>query len=319
MVGPLALTLGDPAGVGPEIVAKAWRALKDHGPVFVAIGDGDMLAAQGVPISRVDSLAEGDRSFADSLPILDLPLASTVDVGSPSSAHAPAIVRWIETAVALALSGEASGIVTAPIAKAPLYEAGFKFPGHTEFLADLTAHAPLAGERGPVMMLASGDLRTVLVTIHEPYARAPSLLTVPRIVHTAVVTAEALRRLQEIDRARLSITRFEQKPEPIASGISAAPGMASGRVALDSEMAVKMSRNTDPVVLLRPDTSTADVAGFAVACGILTATGGRTAPAALVARQLGKPCIVGCDALVFDMVGRPGWVRPRSGKAIGFR
>ncbi len=62
-------------------------------------------------------------------------------------------------------------MVTAPIAKAPLYAAGFRFPGHTEFLADLTADAPMAGERGPVMMLASGDLRTVLVTIHEPYAR----------------------------------------------------------------------------------------------------------------------------------------------------
>ncbi len=149
--------------------------------------------------------------------------------------------------------------------------------------------------------------------------RAALRISVDQVSEGLITTAEALRRLQEIDRARLSITRFEQKPEPIASGISAAPGMASGRVALDSEMAVKMSRNTDPVVLLRPDTSTADVAGFAVACGILTATGGRTAPAALVARQLGKPCIVGCDALVFDMVGRPGWVRPRSGKAIGFR
>jgi 4-hydroxythreonine-4-phosphate dehydrogenase len=205
MPGPLALTLGDPAGVGPEITAKAWLALKDQGPVFVAIGDGDLLAAQGVPISRVDSLAEGARSFRDSLPVLDLPLASPVEPGRPSSLHAPAIVRWIETATALALSGEASGVVTAPIAKAPLYEAGFKFPGHTEFLADLTAHAPMSGERGPVMMLASGDLRTVLVTIHEPYARAPSLLTVERIVHVARVTAEALVRDFGVDRPRLAV------------------------------------------------------------------------------------------------------------------
>ena len=205
MSGPLALTLGDPAGVGPEITAKAWLALKDQGPVFVAIGDGDLLAAQGVPISRVDSLAEGARSFRDSLPVLDLPLAAPVQPGRPSSAHAPMIIRWIETATALALSGEASGVVTAPIAKAPLYEAGFKFPGHTEFLADLTAHAPMAGERGPVMMLASGDLRTVLVTIHEPYAKAPSLLTTGRIVHTALVTAEALTRDFGVERPRLAV------------------------------------------------------------------------------------------------------------------
>jgi 4-hydroxythreonine-4-phosphate dehydrogenase len=202
---PLALTLGDPAGVGPEIIAKAWQALKGQGSAFVAVGDADLLAAQGVPVERVASLAEGAATFAHSLPVLHLPLSAPVEPGKPSSAHAPAIVRWIETAVALALKGDASGVVTAPIAKAPLYEAGFKFPGHTEFLADLTANSPMPGERGPVMMLASGDLRTVLVTIHEPYARAPALLTVERIVHTAVVTAEALRRDFGVERPRLAV------------------------------------------------------------------------------------------------------------------
>jgi len=206
---PLALSLGDPAGVGPEIVAKAWLALKDRGSAFVVVGDGDLLARQGVPIERVSSMAEGARAFSGSLPVLDLPLDAPVEPGKPSAAHAPGIIRWIETAAALALSGEASGVVTAPIAKAPLYEAGFKFPGHTEFLADLTAHAPMGGaksrERGPVMMLASGDLRTVLVTIHEPYARAPSLLTVDRIVHVALVTAEALERDFGVERPRLAV------------------------------------------------------------------------------------------------------------------
>jgi len=214
MSAPLALSLGDPAGVGPEITAKAWLALRDMGPVFVAIGDHDLLAAQGasmgVPVQRVAALAEGPAVFADALPVLDRPLSAPVHPGRPSSAHAPAIVGWIETAVALALGGEASAVVTAPIAKAPLYEAGFKFPGHTEFLADLTAHAPMAGakgltERGPVMMLASGDLRTVLVTIHEPYAHAPALLTVERIVHTALVTAQALQRDFGIEHPRLAV------------------------------------------------------------------------------------------------------------------
>jgi 4-hydroxythreonine-4-phosphate dehydrogenase len=204
-VAPLALTLGDPAGVGPEIVAKAWRALKDVGPVFVVIGDHDLLAAQGVPTERISSLAQGAAAFAEALPVLDLPVDAAVTPGVPSSAHAPAIVRWIETAVALALNGEAAGVVTAPIAKAPLYEAGFRFPGHTEFLADLTAEAPMAGERGPVMMLASGDLRTALVTIHEPYAAVPALLTVERIVHTALVTAQALERDFGIAAPRLAV------------------------------------------------------------------------------------------------------------------
>jgi 4-hydroxythreonine-4-phosphate dehydrogenase len=203
--GPLALTLGDPAGVGPEIVAKAWLALKDQGPVFVVLGDADLLQSQGVAIERVPSLAVGAAAFAKALPVLDLPLDAPVEPGAPSSAHAGAIVRWIETATRLALDGEASGVVTAPIAKAPLYEAGFKFPGHTEFLADLTAKAPMSGERGPVMMLVSGDLRTVLVTIHEPYARAPGLLTIERIVHVAMVTAEALKRDFGVGQPRLAV------------------------------------------------------------------------------------------------------------------
>jgi len=205
MPAPLALSLGDPAGVGPEITAKAWRALKDDGPAFVVIGDRDLLAAQGAPTIEAASLADAARSFAEALPVLHQPVSAPVQAGVPSPAHASAIVGWIETATALALTGEASGVVTAPIAKAPLYAAGFKFPGHTEFLAELTAEAPMAGERGPVMMLASGDLRTVLVTIHEPYARAPALLSVERIVHVAQVTAEALIRDFGVAHPRLAV------------------------------------------------------------------------------------------------------------------
>jgi 4-hydroxythreonine-4-phosphate dehydrogenase len=207
---PLALSLGDPAGVGPEIVAKAWLALKHEGPAFVVIGDRAMLAAQDVPVIAVGSMADGAQAFAQALPVIDQPLSSPAAPGEPSSAHAPAIVRWIETATALALDGQASGVVTAPIAKAPLYEAGFKFPGHTEFLANLTAHAAMPSEkglieRGPVMMLASGDLRTVLVTIHEPYAKAPGLISIDRIVHTARVTAQALQRDFGIAAPRLAV------------------------------------------------------------------------------------------------------------------
>ena len=207
MTPPLVLTLGDPAGVGPEIIVKAWRALKDGATPFVVIGDFQTLvaAAEGAPMTRVGDPAEGAALFSRALPVIDLPLSSPVTPGTPSAAHAPYIVRWIESAVDLALKGEASGMVTAPIAKAPLYEAGFKFPGHTEFLAELTAKAAMAGERGPVMLLASGDLRTVLVTIHEPYAAVPALLTVERIVHTARVTAQALQRDFGVAAPRLAV------------------------------------------------------------------------------------------------------------------
>ncbi|HEX4096787.1 MAG TPA: 4-hydroxythreonine-4-phosphate dehydrogenase PdxA, partial [Caulobacteraceae bacterium] len=116
-----------------------------------------------------------------------------------------AVIRWIETAAGLALSGAVGGVVTAPIAKAPLYEAGFKFPGHTEFLGELTrGHGP-SELRGPVMMLAAQDLRTTLVTIHEPLSAVPALLSRDRIVQTARVTAQALEEDFGIARPRLAI------------------------------------------------------------------------------------------------------------------
>lgn len=195
---PLALSLGDPAGIGPEITVKAWQHLRGQGPPFLVIGDYQLLAsssAQGASIiARVSSPEEAVGVFPRALPVLDMPLNGPVVAGQPSAAHAQHVVRWIETAVGLALSGAVCGLVTAPIAKAPLYEAGFGFPGHTEFLDELTTSAPMEGPRGPVMMLASGGLRTALVTIHEPYARVPSLLTEARIVRVAEVTASAMTR-----------------------------------------------------------------------------------------------------------------------------
>jgi 4-hydroxythreonine-4-phosphate dehydrogenase len=207
---PLALTLGDPAGVGPEIILKAWQALRGgDGAPFLVIGDFQTLAAASAAgasvLTRVGSAHEAMAVFPSALPVLDMPLSAPVVAGKASSAHAAMIVRWIETAVGLALSGAVGGVVTAPIAKAPLYEAGFKFPGHTEFLAELTAHVPMEGARGPVMMLAAGDLKTALVTIHEPYARAPALLTQDRIVRTALVTQQALRRDFGIAEPRLAV------------------------------------------------------------------------------------------------------------------
>ena len=202
---PLAITLGEPAGVGPEIVAAAWRALRGTGPAFFAIGDAATLAATAVPIASIDDPDEASGRFGAALPVLDLPLASPAVPGSPSPAAAPCVVRWIEAAVALALAGKASGVVTAPIAKATLYEAGFQHPGHTEFIGALTAAAPMAGARGPVMMLAARDLRVALVTIHEPLARVPSLITQARIVHVGQVVAEALRRDFDIERPRLVV------------------------------------------------------------------------------------------------------------------
>jgi 4-hydroxythreonine-4-phosphate dehydrogenase len=206
---PLALTMGDPAGIGPEIIVKAWEALRQGGPVFMVVGDHDALAAAssrgGARLRRIGAPEAAAGIFADALPVLDLPLLSPVVAGKPSPAYAPAIIRWIETGVGLALSGAVSGLVTAPIAKKPLYEAGFSFPGHTEFLAELTAGAPYDGPRGPVMMLATSGLKTVLVTIHLPLAAAISSLTTARIVEVGRTTAYALTHDFGIARPRLAL------------------------------------------------------------------------------------------------------------------
>ena len=207
--GPLALTLGEPAGVGPEVIVKAWTALRAGGPPFVVIGDLQSLAAASSAgaaiLRRVTAPEEALRVFPDALPVLDIPLLTPVVAGQPSPAAAPLVIRWIETAVGLALSGAVSGVVTAPIAKAALYEAGFAFPGHTEFLGELTSAASYDGARGPIMMLVAPGLRTTLVTIHEPLSRVPALLTIERIVNAGLVTAQALRRDFGIAAPRLAV------------------------------------------------------------------------------------------------------------------
>ena len=202
---PLAVTLGDPAGIGPEIVAAAWSALRATGPSFFAVGDAATIAAAGCAISRVVEPKEAPVAFTDALPVLDLPLEAAVTPGRPTSGAALQVIAWIERAVALALSGEAAGVVTAPIAKATLYDAGFAYPGHTEFIGALTAKAAMPGTRGPVMMLTGQDLRVALVTVHAPLAQVPGLLTQAKIVATGHVVAEALRRDFGVDRPRLVV------------------------------------------------------------------------------------------------------------------
>lgn len=197
---PLALTLGDPDGIGPEIALKAWRALRDSGPRFALISDPAHAfeAARLLDLPRPEPLsgwAEAAAIFPDALPVMALPAAS--------GAHAA--LASIDAGVAAVLSGDASGLVTNPISKARLYEAGFTFPGHTEYLAHLTALAPVSGPRGPVMMLAGGGLRCALVTIHRPLREAIDALTPEAVIHTARVTGHALAQDFTIARPRLAL------------------------------------------------------------------------------------------------------------------
>ena len=202
---PLALTLGDPAGIGPEIVARAWQALRSGGPAFVVVGDAEAVARAGAPVHRVSDANEARDRFGSAVPVLDDPLPRPATPGQPDPTAGPAIARWIETAARLALAGEVSAIVTAPIAKANLYASGFAFPGHTEFLGALAPPTDQGHGVGPVMMLAAADLRVSLVTIHEPLARVPALLTRERIVNAGLVTAEALRRDFGLAAPRLAV------------------------------------------------------------------------------------------------------------------
>jgi len=125
------------------------------------------------------------------------------------------------------------------------------------------------------------------------------------LVHEGLITpAQALRRLDGIELDALSRQRLLGTHDPVARGIGASSGIASGRAAFDSAAAEQLTGCGDPVILVRPDTNTGDVAGFAVSAGIVTAVGGRTAHAALVARQMGKPCVVGCDRTAVDIARR---------------
>ncbi|WP_313009301.1 4-hydroxythreonine-4-phosphate dehydrogenase PdxA [Brevundimonas vesicularis] len=204
-VAPLVLTLGEPAGVGPEIVAAAWKALRADQTAFAVIGDAALMRTQGVPVAEIGVPGDAGGLFGSALPVIHRPLPAPVVVGSPDPANASAVADGIEEAVSFALSGEASGVVTAPIAKAPMYASGFRFPGHTEFIAELTADAPYAGSRGPVMMLTAQNLRACLVTIHVALDQVPELVTAERVARTARVVHESLKRDFAIARPRLAM------------------------------------------------------------------------------------------------------------------
>jgi 4-hydroxythreonine-4-phosphate dehydrogenase len=187
--------MGDPAGIGGELTLRAWLALRKGNQRFVALDDPERLTelvhalSLDVPIATVASPDEAGVVFATALPVLPVKLANTPRPGHPDKANAKAVIASIERAAALALRGAAGGMVTNPINKAALYDAGFAYPGHTEFLAELT------GAHGKqIMMLASPALRVVPVTVHASLRNSIAMLTTDAIVSAARTTATALQR-----------------------------------------------------------------------------------------------------------------------------
>lgn len=208
---PLVMSLGDPAGTGPELAARAWQALRNEaGLAFAVIGDAGLLMQQGIPVARIDDAEETAVVFPEALPVLDRPLSQKVEPGKPETAHGRHVIAWIDEGVALNRAGKARALVTCPIAKSVLYATGFKFPGHTEYLAHLCKDADGTTPH-PVMMLTApdaandGELRVVLATIHTPLAQVPGALSEMLLVQLAHITHDALVRDFGVDRPRLAM------------------------------------------------------------------------------------------------------------------
>ncbi|CAN7764941.1 4-hydroxythreonine-4-phosphate dehydrogenase PdxA [Mesorhizobium sp. LjNodule214] len=207
---PLALSVGDPSGVGPEIAIAAWQAGDSAGvPPFYLLADPALIAARARQIGASVAIAEtipeqAARIFHRVLPVVPLDAAQIDRPGRPDKANAAGTIEAIDRAVADCLGGHAAAVVTCPIAKKPLYDAGFRFPGHTEYLAHLaTLHT--GAEVTPVMLIAGPELRTVPVTIHIPLSEVPKALTTELIVATARITAADLESRFGIARPRLAI------------------------------------------------------------------------------------------------------------------
>ena len=202
---PIAVSLGEPAGIGPELTLKAWAARRaENVPTFFAIGDPDHYQRLSerfqlaVPVETIARAAEAEKAFERALPVLPLRLSSEATLGRPTTATADSVLAAIATAVDLAAAGAASAVVTNPIHKSVLYAAGFDHPGHTEYLG---ARFGLSG----VMMLSCPGLRTVPVTVHLPLAEVATHLSADKIVACGEVLAESLRNDFGIENPRLAV------------------------------------------------------------------------------------------------------------------
>jgi 4-hydroxythreonine-4-phosphate dehydrogenase len=210
MSRPLALTLGEPAGIGPDITLAAWRRRAELGlPPFYVLGDPQSLARRSqrlgldVPIETV-APAQAAAAFARALPVVPLNEKATAEPGKPDASSAPAAIASIDRAVADVVAGVAAAVVTNPVAKNVLYKSGFDDPGHTEYLAKLSFE--LTGNPAwPVMMLWSPELAVVPVTIHLPVKYVPQRLTRDLIFETGRVVARDLVERFGIARPRLAV------------------------------------------------------------------------------------------------------------------
>ena len=206
---PLALTLGEPAGIGPDLTLAVWQRRRELAiPPFYVIGDPEFLAARAralgndVPVRSVTP-RQASNVFSSSLPVVPLDARITAAPGRPDDSSAAGAIASIDRAVADVMAGEAGAVVTNPIAKSVLYRAGFNHPGHTEFLAELAASN--GKTQLPVMMLWSPELAVVPVTIHIPLKDVIAQLTTRLIVDTGRIVARDMAARFGIARPRLAV------------------------------------------------------------------------------------------------------------------
>jgi 4-hydroxythreonine-4-phosphate dehydrogenase len=209
MIKPLALSLGEPAGIGPDITIAAWlRRDVEKLPPFYLLGDAACIARRAralgveIPIASV-AIEDAVASFAEALPVVATGHAATAEPGKPDATSAPAAIAAIRQAVDDVKAGRAAAVVTNPIAKSVLYQAGFAHPGHTEFLAELSRGDDAVPQ--PVMMLWCPDLAVVPVTIHVSLRDAIAQLTTELIVSTARIVVRDMRSRLGIAAPRLAI------------------------------------------------------------------------------------------------------------------
>ena len=207
---PLALTLGEPAGIGPDLAVAVWRRRAELDlPRFYLIADPDFIRRRAerlgleVPIATVTPAAAA-AAFPSALPVVDLDVAVSAEPGRPDRSSAPAAIASLRRAVADVLSGAAAAVVTSPVAKNVLYSWGFAEPGQTEFLATLAQETTGKWQR-PVMMLWSPELAVVPVTIHLPLREIFAHLSTELVIETGRIVARDLAGRFRIPRPRLAV------------------------------------------------------------------------------------------------------------------
>lgn len=201
---PLGITMGEPAGIGPEIIAKAWHARRTGAlPPFLVLGRPEAIAAHdpGIPMRLIGHPGEAVACFQDALPVLSVGEPAPVVIGAPTVATAAAVIAALDEAVTLAREGTVAAIVTAPIQKSVLMASGFGAPGHTEYLADRLGRP----RSDAVMMLASEELRVVPLTVHVPLAEVASRIEMATVLHKSKIVLASLAQQFGIARPRLAI------------------------------------------------------------------------------------------------------------------